>query len=330
MTPSHRSSRRHALLAAGAAAWALAVPRLGRAQAWPARPIRLVVPFPPGGVMDIAARAIGNELAKELKQPVVVDNRPGAGGNLGTEAVAKAANDGYTLLYGIGSTFTANPHLYGKLNFDPLKDLTAVTETVSGGMVLLVRPDFPAKDLREWVAAVKSRPGRLSYASYGNGSFPHLNMELLKSLSGTHVVHIPYRGAAPAMQDLLAGQVDMMFDQSATAIAQIRAGKVKPLAVNTPQRMAGLPDVPTVAETFRGFDGSGWQGLWVPAGTQPQVVQQLQQATLKALAEPQVRQRFAESGLDIVGSSPEQVQAKLGRESDKWRDVIRFANIRLD
>jgi tripartite-type tricarboxylate transporter receptor subunit TctC len=313
-------------------AWPLALsPLLARAQAaWPTRPLRMVVPFPPGGIADTAARSIGAEMARDLGQPVVIDNRPGAGGNVGADAVAKAAPDGYTMLYAVASAFTANPHLYGSMPFDPLQDLVPVSETVLGGMVLLVRPDFPAANLREWLAKVKAQPGRLSYASYGNGSFPHLNMELLKSLTGTHVVHIPYRGAAPAMQDLLSGQVDMMFDQSATALAQIRAGKVKPLAVNTPARLAALPDVPAIAETLQGFDGSGWQGVWVPAGTPPAVLQRLNQSVVKALAAPDVRKRFTDAGLEVVGSTPEQARAKVERESARWKRVIDFARIKVD
>ena len=324
-TPSSPTRRSMLALAFG-----LGVSGLAAAQAWPAKPIRIVVPFPPGGIMDINARAIGAEMGKRLAVAVIVENRPGAGGNLGTEAVAKAAPDGYTLLYGIGSTLTANPHLYPKLGFDPSRDLAPITETVSGGMVLLVRPDFPAASFAEWLAQVKRQPGRLSYASYGNGSFPHLNMELVKSLTGVHVVHIPYRGAAPAMQDFLAGQVDMMFDQTATALAQVRSGKARAIAVNTPQRLAALPDVPTLAETLRGFDGSGWQGLWAPAGTPPEVLQALNRTALEALAQPELRRRFAESGLEPVGSSPEQVTAKTRSESEKWRQVIRFARIQLD
>ncbi len=299
-------------------------------QGWPARPLRMVVPFPPGGIADIAARAIGAEMAKDLGQPVIVDNRPGAGGNLGAEIVAKSAPDGLTLLYAVASTLTANPHLYGKLAFDPVRDLAPVSETVMGGMVLLVRPEFDAANLQGWLARLKAQPGRLTYASYGNGSFPHLNMELLKSMTGTHVVHIPYRGAAPAIQDLLGGQVDMMFDQSATAIPQVRAGKLKALAVNTPQRLAALPDVPTVAESLKGFDGSGWQGIWVAAGTPPAVVERLHQAIAKALSAPDVRKRFTDAGLEVVGSTPEQARAKVERESVKWKGVIGFARIKAD
>lgn len=305
-------------------------PGAAKAQAWPSKPIRMVVPFPPGGVMDMAARSIATEMERDLKQPIVVENRGGAGGNVGAEAVARAGGDGYTLLYGIGSGFTANPYLYPKLPFDPKKDFAPITETVAGGMVLLVRPDFPARDLKDWIAYVRTKPGVLSYGSYGNGSFPHLNMELLKSLTKTHLVHIPYRGAAPALNDLLGGQIDMMFDQSATAIPQVRTGKLRAIAVNTPRRLEALPDVPTVAESLAGFDGSGWQGLWAPAGTPPDVLQRLNQSAVKALQQPAVRKRFSDAGLEVVGSTPEQMSAKIARESDKWREVIRFASIKLD
>jgi len=319
---------RRRVLLAGALAGVL--PSIAGAQNFPGGPLRMIVGFPPGGIADAAARSIAAEMAKDLSQPVVVENRPGAAGNVAAEAVARSPADGHTLLYAVASAFTANPHLYAKMAFDPLRDLVPVTETVLGGMVLLVRPEFRAATLREWIAAVKSQPGRLSYASYGNGSFPHLNMELLKSLTGTHVVHIPYRGAAPAMQDLLGGQVDMMFDQSATAIAQIRAGRVRPLAVNTLRRLAALPEVPTIAETLQGFDGSGWQGLWVAAGTPPAVVQRLHESAVRALAVAEVRQRFVDAGLEVVGSTPEQARMKMERESAKWKQVIDLARIRIE
>jgi tripartite-type tricarboxylate transporter receptor subunit TctC len=301
-----------------------------RAQAYPTRAIRLVVPFPPGGVMDMAARVIGSEMARDLKQPLTVDNRGGAGGNVGAEIVARAPADGYTLLYGIGSAFTANPHLYSSLPFDPLKDFVPITETVAGGMVLLVRPEFAARNLKDWVAYVQSRPGVLTYASYGNGSFPHLNMELLKSLTNTHLVHIPYRGAAPALQDLLAGRIDMMFDQSATAIPQVRSRRLRAIAVNTPGPMPALPGVPPIAESLPGFDGSGWQGLWAPAGTPPEVLLRIHQSAVKALGLPGVRKFFVDAGLDVVGSTPDEVRAKIVRESGRWREVIRSAHIRID
>lgn len=313
----------------------LVAPWAAHAQgAFPARPLRMVVPFPPGGIADIAARAIANEMAKDLGQPVVVENRPGAAGNVGAEAVARAPADGHTMLYAVASAFTANPHLYGRMPFDPLKDLVPVSETVMGGMVLLARPELGVASLRDWLDRVKVQPGRQSYASYGNGSFPHLNMELLKSATGTHLVHIPYRGAAPALQDLLGGQVDVMFDQSATAIPQVKSGKLRALAVNTPRRLAALPDVPTIGESgirgLEGFDGSGWQGVWVPAGTPAPVIQRLHQSVVRALAVPEVRKRFTDAGLEVVGSTPEQSRAKVDRESAKWKGVIDYARIRVD
>jgi tripartite-type tricarboxylate transporter receptor subunit TctC len=292
--------------------------------------VQMIVPFPPGGVADLVARTLGAEMSKELKQPVVVENRAGAGGNLGAEAVARSAADGHFVLYAVGSILTANPHLYPKLGFDAQKDFAPVTETVAGGMVLVANPGVPVKSLSELLAHAKARPGRISYASYGNGSFPHLNMELLKSMTGTHLLHIPYRGAAPALADVMAGQVEVMFDVSTTAIPQVRAGKLKALAVNMPRRLAALPDVPAIAEFLPGFDGSGWQGLFVPAATPEKAVQALHAAATRALAHPDVRKRLTDSGLEVVGGSPAELAAKIQRESAKWAKVVKFAGIRVD
>lgn len=300
------------------------------AQGFPTRPINLVVPFPPGGVADIVARTLAAEIAKELRQPVIVENRGGAAGNLGAEAVARAQPDGHTVLYAVGSILTANPHLYPKMPFDAQRDFAAVTEVVAGGMVLVAHPTVPVASFNELVSLAKARPGRLSYASYGNGSFPHLNMELLKSTLGAFIVHIPYRGAAPALADVMSGQVEVMFDVSTTAIPQIRAGKLRPLAVNTPRRLAALPEVPAISEFIPGFDGSGWQGLFVPASTPRAALQQLHAAAVKALAQPEVRKRLNDSGLEVVASGPAELTEKVRRESEKWAKVVRFAGIRID
>lgn len=326
MTPVRRSLLGAAL---AAAAW----PQSARAQPaadFPAKALQMVVPFPPGGVADLLARAIASGMAADLRQPVVVDNRPGAGGNIGAAAVAKAAPDGHTLLYAVGSILTANPHLYPSVGFDAFKDFAPIGETVAGGMVLLVRRDLPVDTLPQLLAHLKANPGRLNYASYGNGSFPHLNMELLKSKAGVHVVHIPYRGAAPALADLLAGQVDLMFDVSTTALPQVRAGRVKPIAVNTPQRLDALPAVPTLSETFAGFDGSGWQGVFVPAGTPAPVQARLAAALGRAMADPALRTRIVESGLIVKGGSAADLATKMRGESARWADVVRFAKIRVD
>jgi tripartite-type tricarboxylate transporter receptor subunit TctC len=307
-----------------------ALPGLAHAQTFPVRPVNLVVPFPPGGVADIVARSLATEMAKSLRQPVIVENRGGAAGNLGAEAVARAQADGHTVLYAVGSILTANPHLYPRMPFDALRDFAAVTEVVSGGMVLITHPSVPATTFKDLVTLAKARPGQLSYASYGNGSFPHLNMELLKSTLGAFIVHIPYRGAAPALADVVSGQVEVMFDVSTTAIPQIRAGKVRALAVNTPRRLAALPEVPAISEFIPGFDGSGWQGLFVPAATPRSVIEQLHAAAVKALAEPELRKRLNNSGLEVVARSPAELADKVRQESEKWAKVVRFAGIRID
>ena len=318
------------LVAAACAAVSMLLPGVGGAQGFPTKPVLMIVPFPPGGVADLVARAVGGEMARELKQPVVVENRAGAGGNLGAEAVARAVPDGHTVLYAVGSILTANPYLYPKLGFDALKDFAPITETVAGGMVLVAHPSVPASSLRDLLVYAKANPGKLSYASYGSGSFPHLNMELLKSITGVHLLHIPYRGAAPALSDVLAGQVEVMFDVSTTAIPQIRSGKLKALAVNMPRRLATLPEVPTIGELLPGFDGSGWQGLFVPAATPAPAVRALHAAAVKALAQPDVRKRLTDSGLDVVGGSAGDLAAKIQRESVKWAQVVKFAGIRVD
>lgn len=307
-----------------------AVPSLAPAQAFPSRPVTMIVPFPPGGVADIVARTLATEMSKQLGQPMIVENRGGAAGNLGAEAVARAQPDGHTVLYAVGSILTANPHLYPKMPFDALRDFAAVTEVVSGGMVLVAHPSVPAASFKDLIAFAKAHPGRLSYASYGNGSFPHLNMELLKSTLGAFMVHIPYRGAAPAQADVLSGQVEVMFDVSTTAIPQIRAGKLRPLAVNTPRRLAALPDVPAISEFIPGFDGSGWQGLFVPAATPRTALAHLHGAAVKALAQPDVRKRLTASGLEVVAGSSSELAEKVRQESAKWEKVIRFAGIRID
>lgn len=307
-----------------------ALPSLAPAQTFPSRPVTMIVPFPPGGVADIVARTLATEMSKQLGQPMIVENRGGAAGNLGAEAVARAQPDGHTVLYAVGSILTANPHLYPRMPFDALRDFAAVTEVVSGGMVLVAHPSVPAASFKDLVAHAKAHPGRLSYASYGNGSFPHLNMELLKSTLGAFIVHIPYRGAAPALADVLSGQVEVMFDVSTTAIPQIRAGKLRPLAVNTPRRLAALPDVPAISEFIPGFDGSGWQGLFVPAATPRTALTQLHGAAVKALAQPEVRKRLTASGLEVVAGSSSELAEKVRQESAKWEKVIRFAGIRID
>jgi len=316
---------RRTLLLAGAAA--LAAPALRAQGAYPNRAIRVVVPFPPGSVGDSVPRFIATRLQASLGQPVVLENRPGAGGAIGAEAVATAAPDGYTLLsHSVG--LSTLPHI-AKLSFDPLK-LEPITQTISGSYVLVVRPDFPASNLREFIAHVRKQPGRLNYGSHGSGSGVHLVMELLKSQAGLFIVHVPYRGAAPAMQDLLAGRLDMAFDSTAGAMAMIRAGKLKPLAVGGLKPVPALPGVATIAEQFPGFDTDGWQGLWAPPGTPREIVARLNAEAVKAVNSPEFGKLMSDAGFVATSSTPEQFGALHKSQHEKWGRLIRERGIQPD
>lgn len=295
------------------------------------RPLRLVVPFPPGGATDITARALSESLARQLGVPVVVENRAGAGGSLGMSEVARSPADGTTLGVATLSTHGVNPAVYQKLPYDPLKDFAPVTELVKAPGVLVVNPALPATNVAELVRHLKSNPGRVSYASPGNGTIGHMWAELFKSTTGTFMVHIPYRGAGPALQDLLGGQVAVYFDQVASSLPHIQAGRLRALAVSWSQRLDLLPQVPTYAEAslFANNDPS-WFGLVAPAGTPAPTVARLQAAVAQALKEPAVRTRLTGQGLYPSGSLPEEFGALLRKEIDKMRRISRFAGIRLD
>ncbi|WP_374668355.1 tripartite tricarboxylate transporter substrate binding protein BugE [Ramlibacter sp.] len=296
-----------------------------------ARPLRLVVPFPPGGATDITARAVSEGLARQLGVPVVVENRAGAGGSLGMAEVARAAADGTTLGVATLSTHGVNPAVYQKLPYDPLKDFVPVTELVKAPGVLVVNPALPVTNVSELVRHLKANPGRVSYASPGNGTIGHMWAELFKSTTGTFMLHIPYRGAGPALQDLLGGQVGVYFDQVASSLPHIQAGRLRALAVSWSQRLDVLPQVPTYAEAalFANNDPS-WFGLVAPAGTPSATVARLQAAVAQTLKEPAVRARLTAQGLYPSGSLPDEFGALLRKEIDKMRRISRFANIRLD
>ena len=310
-----------ALLAAGAAP-------LHAQSAFPTHPLRIVVPFPPGSVGDSVPRSIALCMQAALGQPVVIDNKPGASGAIGADAVAKAPPDGYTLL-SHSSTLPILPHLQ-KLPFDPLKDLAPITQTVSGSYVLVVQPSFPANDLRGFIEVVRSRPGRLNYGSYGNGSGPHLAMELLKSRAGLFIVHVPFRGAAPALQELLAGRLDMAFDTSVAVLPHVRAGKLKAIAVGGSRPVDALPGVAPVATVLPGFDADGWQGLFAPAGTPRDIVGRLHAEAVKALQAPDFVRTMADTGFSVVGNTPEQFAAVMREQHDKWGRLVRERGIRGD
>ncbi len=292
--------------------------------------LRLLVPFPPGGATDVTARILAEPLARWLGQPVVVDNRSGAGGSVGMAEVAKAAPDGFTLGLATLSTHGVNPAVYPKLPYDPIKDFVAVTELVKAPGVLLINPKLQVKDMAEFVKYLKAHPGKLSFASPGNGTIGHMWGELFKSSTGTFMVHIPYRGAGPALNDLLAGQVDVSFDQVAAALAHVQASRLQALAVSWPQRLDVLPGVPTYGELkLPSNNDPSWFGLVAPNGTPTPVIARLHAAVVKSLQEPAVKQRLAQLGLYVSGTSPEDFAAQIRREIEKMQGISKVAGIRL-
>ena len=320
--------RRRGLIGLGLAA---ALPRLAVAQGFPARPLRLVVAFTPGGPSDVIARIIGSQMGQQFGQSVVVDNRPGAGGNVAGELVAKAPADGYTLLMANNSILAANSFLYRSMPFDPLRDFAPIALVGSQPNVLVVNPALPVRSLAELTALAKAKPGELNYASSGSGTAAHLAGELYRLRAEVDIVHVAYRGAAPALTDLVDGRVQMMFATSASAMTMIQGGALRALAVTTPARSASLPDLPTVAEAgLPGFDATTWHGLTAPAGTPQEVVGTLATALATTLRDPGVRERLTSLGVDILPSNPESFAAYIRTEHAAWGEVIRRAGIRLD
>ncbi|MES2941002.1 MAG: tripartite tricarboxylate transporter substrate binding protein [Pseudomonadota bacterium] len=322
---------RRAVLAAGAGC-VLSLP--GRADAFPSRPMRIIVPFTPGGSSDVLARAIGVELGKALRQPVVIENVPGAGGSLGAEKAARSPADGYTLLMGHIGTLAINPSLYPKLGYDPVRSFAPVAWIARVPNVLVVNASVPAKDLKELIALARAKPGQLSYGSGGNGSAAHTTMEYLKMQTASSFLHIPYRGTAPSVTDLLAGQVQVLFTGIPALLPHIRAGKIRALAVSSPKRLALLPEVPTVAETgvvgTRGFEADQWYGLVAPAGTPAEVVALLNQQVNRSLASDEVRARLAAEGAEPTAATPQVFAQLIAREIPRWERVVRNARITLD
>jgi len=299
--------------------------------AYPDHAIRLIVPFPPGGPADALARLTGEEITRALGAPVVVENKPGAGGNIGMEQGAKAAPDGYTLTLAPAGNLTVSPHLYAKLPYDPVNDYAPVTVIAAVPNILVVNPAVPAKTLRELIALAKAKPGTLNYASPGNGSGPHLAGELLKHSADVDIVHVPFNGVGPAMAAVLAGTVQMFFAQSSAALQQIKAGKVVALGVASPARIAAAPDLPTIAEAgLPGFDVTSWYAIVAPAGTPPAIVNRLQAAIAAALARPDVRDKIAGLGAEPVGNTPAEFAAMQRTESARWQKLAREAAIRAD
>lgn len=311
----------------------IAAPSLhaGEAPAYPARPIRFIVPNGIGGSTDLVARTIAQKLGEGLGQQIVVDNRPGSGGIIGTEIVARAPADGYTLLMGTIGNLAISPGLYKKLGYDPVKDFAPVSQTAAAAYMLVVHPAVPVKSVKDLISLAKAKPGQLNYASAGSGTGSHLTAELFKSISGVDIVHIPYKGGTAGLTDVLAGQVQVMFNGIPSSMPPLRAGRIKALAVTTAARSPAAPEIPTVAEAgFPGAESTSWTGILVPAATPRPVVARLHGEIVKALKLPEVKDRLKLDGAEPVGSAPQEFAAYLKREIAKWAKVIRQSGARAD
>ena len=330
------SSRRRTLVALAASTLALAAPLAWAQNAWPNKPVKIVVPFTPGGTTDILARAIAPDLSKAFGQQFVVENKGGAGGNLGAEQVAKSAGDGYTLLMGTVGTHGINRALYAKLPYDPIKDFVPITLVAGVPNVMAVNAEFAntskINNVNDFTRYARANPGKLNMASSGNGTSIHLAGELFKSMTGTFMTHIPYRGSGPALLDLAAGNMQVMFDNLPSAMQLIKAGKLKALAVTSSQRSAALPDTPTVEEAgnLKGFEASSWFGLLAPAGTPPDIVNRIQQEVAKSLATPALKERLAALGAIPSGNTPAQFAALIEAEHKKWAEVVKASGAKVD
>ena len=295
---------------------------------YPNKPLRLVVPFAPGGSTDIFARLLAERAQGPLGQPVVVENRSGAAGNIGANEVAKGATDGYTLLMATTGVMAINNALYKNMTYDAAKDLEPVLYVASITNVLIVPPDFPAKNVAELIALAKKEPGKLSFASSGAGASTHMTAELFKAMTGTDILHVPYKGSGPAMPDLMAGRVHMMFENAPGAVSHIKAGKLRALAQTGLKRSKALPDVPTVAESgVPGYESLSWSGIAVAAGTPKTVIEKLNRDLNAVLAQPELRQKIEEQGAEVIGGPPEAFRKHIQAEREKWSRVIRTANI---
>ncbi len=300
------------------------------AQDWPTKPVRLIVPYPPGGGTDVIARIVQHRLQETLGQSIVIENRGGAGGVLGTEAVARSAPDGYTFLFTL-SSHTINPLLY-KLNFDTERDFAAVTLIVSVPQLIAANPASPINSMQDLVAMAKAEPGKLAFASVGNGTPSHIAGELLKLKTGIDILHVPYKGGGPAVADTIGGQVPLLFVTMPAAMSHVRAGKLRPLAVTTIKRNPGAPEIPTVAEALKipDYEVDSWYALFAPAKTPPAIITRMQQAVARTIQLPDVKQKLLEQGGDTVGSTPEALDRIVKSELRKWADVVRAAKIKSD
>jgi len=310
---------------------ALLLPVAGAAQSYPGKPIRLICPFPPAGAVDIASRATAHELSRILGQPVAVENKPGAGGNLGGAEAARSAADGYTLFMTTSGIQAINPALYAKMPFDPNKDLAPVAALVSLNNVLVVHPSVPARTVQDVIALAKKDPGKWTYASSGNGTSIHMSGAMFTQLTGTDILHVPYKGSGPAVTDLLAGQVNMMFDNIPSSLPHIKAGKLRALATTGAKRDPALPDLPTLAEAgVRGYESGVWFGLSVPAGTPREIIVKLNAAALQAARSPEFAKRMTDLGYNLIPSTPEQMAAMLKAELVRWAPIVKSSGAKID
>jgi tripartite-type tricarboxylate transporter receptor subunit TctC len=334
MTLSHSPILRRGLIAAaGTAAIACALlPGLAAAQgAFPSKTITIVVPFAAGGTTDILARIVAQGMGAELGQPVVVDNRAGAGGNIGGQLAARAPADGYTLFMGTVGTHAINAALYKKMPFDPIKDFAPLTRVANVPNLLVANPAQPFKTVQELIAYAKAHPGKINFGSSGSGSSIHLSGELFKSMAKVDMQHVPYKGSAPAVTDLLGNQIAIMFDNMPSAIQHVRSGKLRAIAVTTAKRSPELPDVPTIAEAgVPGYEATSWFGMFAPAGTPAPVVAKLNATIVKVLAQPEVSKKLAEQGAEAAGETPEQFAAFIQKESVKWGKVVKESGASVD
>jgi tripartite-type tricarboxylate transporter receptor subunit TctC len=306
------------------------LPLLAAAQTFPSRPIRILCPFPPGGGVDITARAIANELSKQLGQPITVENRPGAGGNIAAGEVAKAAPDGYTLFITLNALHAISPLVYSKLPFDAIKDFSFITPLVSFDNVLVVSPNAP-KSVQELIAQAKAQPGKLTFASSGNGTNTHLIGELFKTKAGIDIVHVPYKGSAPALTDLLGGNVTMMFDTIPSAIAQVKSGKLRAIGVTGAQRSPSLPEIPTIAESgLAGYEAGAWYGLIGPAAMPKELVAKLNAETVKGANGKEFRERMEPLGFSVFTGSPEKMLELIQADAARWAPVVKASGARAD
>ena len=304
-------------------------PRIARAQAYPSRPVRIVVPFAAGGSTDIIARLIGQWLSERLGQQFVIENRPGAGSNIGTEVVVNAPPDGYTLLL-VGASSAINATLYEKLNFNFLRDIAPVSGIISIPFIMAVNPSFPAKTVSEFIAYARANPGKVNMASGGNGTAGHLSGELFKMMAGINMVHVPYRGEAPALTDMLGGQVQAMFGTMPASIEYVRAGKLRPLAVTSARRSELLPDLPTVGDFVPGYETSAWQGVGAPKNTPAEIIDKLNKEINAGLADPKIKARVADMGGTVLAGSPADFGKLIADETEKWGKVVKFSGAKPD